>query len=122
MGLVQDEIKSFKYALEGMQIAFKTQTNFKIQLTIGILTIILALLFGFSRGEWIILMFCISLVLGAELGNTVIEHVVDFITEEQHHRAKIIKDLSAGIVLLTSIFVAIVGMFLFIPHIVLYFK
>lgn len=122
VGAVEKEIKSFKYAVEGIKIAFTSQNNFRIQLVIGITTIIFAFLLRFTRGEWMILLFSIALVLGAELGNTVIEHLVDFVHPNQHGQIKVIKDLSAGIVLLTSLLVAVIGLFLFLPYILPFFK
>lgn len=110
------EADSFKFANEGLRYAFKTQNNFKIQITLGILALILAFLFRFGPIEWIILLFAICLVLAAELINTVVETVVDMHTSEFHPKAKIAKDLSAAVVLLISLFVLVIGLILFIPH------
>lgn len=114
---VKKESRSFGYALEGIVFTFKTQVNFKIQFAIGLASLILAFLFGFSRVEWLILLLSISLVLFAELANTAVEILVDLTTSDIHPKAKIAKDLSAGIVLLISVFVFAVGVLLFIPHI-----
>lgn len=115
--LIKIEQKSFGYALEGIYFVFKSQANFRIQFTIGVATTFLAYVFSFSRFEWIILLICICLVLFAELVNTVIEVVVDLAKPDIHPKAKIAKDASAGLVLLIAIFVFIVGILLFAPHI-----
>lgn len=114
---LKKEIKSFGYAIEGIAFAIKTQTNFKIQLAISVLTIIFAIKFSFSTYEWIILTLTIAFVLSAELANTTIEELVNLSTSEFHPKAKIAKDLSAAVVLIVSIFAGIVGLFLFLPHI-----
>lgn len=115
-GIINKEIESFKFANEGIKYAFKTQKNFKIQTTIGVLTVFFAVLFRLSPIEWTVLLFSICLVLSSELINTVIETIVDLNTIEYHPKAKIAKDISAAVVLLISFFVLLVGLILFIPH------
>jgi len=115
--LIQLEKKSFRFAFEGLAYAFKSQRNFKVQLILGFFAVILALSFGFNRVEWLFLLFSICLVLSAELANTVIEIVVDLVMDKIHPKAKLAKDLSAGVVLLISVFVLIIGCLLFLPHV-----
>jgi diacylglycerol kinase len=115
---VQLEKKSFGFATEGLVYAFKTQKNFKIQLFLGSLSVILGFSFGISRMEWLILLFTICLVLAAELINTTIEIVVDLAIDTIHPKAKLAKDISAGVVLLIAIFAFVIGFVLFLPHII----
>ena len=111
------QINSFKYAFNGLYHALKKGRNFRIQAFVGLVVIFLAWLFSFTRFEWSILLIAISLVLTVELLNTVIELVVDLAVEEKIlPKAKIAKDVAAASVLLISIFSAIVGLVLFIPH------
>lgn len=111
-------VNSFRFAFEGLIHALREGRNFRIQTLLGILVLLLAWVFGFDRFEWVLLLFTISLVLTAELLNTVIELVVDVAVKEKLlPKAKIAKDVSAASVLLISIFAAIVGLVLFIPHI-----
>ncbi len=114
--IVKNEIKSIGYAISGIIIAFKTQSNFRIQFVIGVLALLLAFVVNFSRIEWLVLLVSICLVLSAELINTVVEHLVDISFTTYDPKAKIVKDLSAGIVLLVSIIVFVIGLILFIPH------
>ena len=115
--LFSKERRSFKFAFEGIVYVFKTQINFKIQLSLGVFAIIFAFILNFSSVEWAILLVCICLVLSSELANTAVESAVDLTTEEIHPKAKIAKDVSAGVVLIISIFVLIVGLVLYLPHI-----
>lgn len=110
-------INSYKFANEGIEHAFKTQNSFRIQLLFAAITICAAVFFEFNHLEWIILMLTISMVLSAELINTVIETLVDLYTNEYHEKAKLAKDLSAGVVLLICFFAILIGLILFIPHI-----
>ncbi len=113
-----EHVNSFRFALEGLIHALRQGRNFRVQALLGTLVLILAWIFNFTRFEWAILLVTISLVLTAELLNTVIELVVDVAVRERIvPKAKIAKDVSAASVLLISIFAAIVGLILFIPHI-----
>ena len=116
-GAFRNLVKSFGYAIEGLSYAFLSQRNFRIQLGLGFLSLFLAYILGFSRIEYLILLLCICFVLAGELINTVFESFMDFKTEEFHPKVKIAKDLSASFVLLISIFVSVIGIFLFAPHI-----
>jgi diacylglycerol kinase len=64
----------------------------------------------------------ILLVICAEMINTAIEEVVNLLTNEHRLEAKIAKDVSAGMVLLTAIGSAIVGFLVFTPYILKFFK
>ncbi|MCH8821350.1 diacylglycerol kinase family protein [Patescibacteria group bacterium] len=114
----EEHINSFKYAFQGLVHALKEGRNFRTQALFGILVMILGWVFSFNRIEWSILLVTISLVLTSELLNTVIELVVDIAAHERIlPKAKIAKDVSAGFVLLISIFAAIIGIVLFYPHV-----
>lgn len=114
-------IKSYNYANEGIYHALKTQNSFRIQVFFAILSIIFAVIFEFDRFEWIILTLTICSVLSAELLNTVIETIVDLYTVEYHEKAKLAKDLSAGVVLIVCLFSVAIGILLYTPHIVGFF-
>ena len=108
--------KSFGFAFSGYLYALKTQRNFRIQTVFGLATAALAFLLNFSRFEWIILLLVICLVLTAELVNTTLESVVDLTSNgEISKKAKLAKDVSATVVLLTTVFATFVGLLLFIP-------
>ena len=112
-----EQINSFKYAFQGLYHALKEGRNFRIQAFVGLIVIFLAWIFHFTRFEWSILLIAISLVLTAELLNTVIELVVDLAVKDKIlPKARTAKDVAAASVLLISIFTAIVGLVLFIPH------
>lgn len=102
---------SLKYALRGIVYTFKTQPNFKIHTLAAITVIAASFLLGLTQTEKIVIIFTISLVLIAEMINTSIESMIDLLTDEFHQKAKIAKDVSAGMVLLSataSIFIAFI--------------
>jgi diacylglycerol kinase len=108
-------LKSFGFAFEGIKTEFKKGRNFRIQILIGTLAIILGAIFQISPTEWFDLILVIASVLILELINTAVEAIVDMISPEIQEKAKIAKDVAAGAVLVASIAAVFVGAFLFIP-------
>lgn len=110
---IQKCLTSFGYALNGIRYLFKHENNIRYQLLAGAVTIALGFYLKVSATEWLILLIFIGLVLMAEAFNTAIEKLCDFVHPDQHPKIGIIKDLSAGAVLLISITAAIVGVIIF---------
>lgn len=108
---------SFKYALGGISYAIKENQNIKIHLIAAIFVLIFALVLGLTRYEFFGIGVLIVLVISAEMINCSIEEVVNLLVNEHRQEAKIAKDVSAGMVLLVSAFALVVGLFIFIPHI-----
>ena len=113
---------SFKFAFEGLSLSIKENQNIKIHLILGIFVLIFALLLGLSKYEIFSVMLLVVFVISAEMVNTAIEEVVNLLVNEHRKEAKIAKDVSAGMVLLISLFALAVGFFIFIPHIILLFQ
>lgn len=110
-------IKSFNNAVSGIIVAIKTEKNMKIHYIIAIFVILLSLFFDFSRTEFLLLLYSVSLVVVSEMLNTAIERVVDLITGEFHPLARLVKDVAAGAVLIAAINSIIVGYLLFFDRI-----
>lgn len=110
-------ILSFKYALDGLRIAFQDETNFRLQIIIAFLALLLSLYFDISKVELIIIVVLIGLVLSLELINKAIEEIIDSFTEAEHPKAKLAKDVSAAAVLIAAILSAVAGFIIFIPYI-----
>ena len=106
-------IDSFNYAVSGIILSIKSEKNMKIHYIIALAVLGLSLLFDFTRLEFLILLFAISLVLTLEMINTAIEKTVDMITKDYHPNARIAKDISAGAVLIAATNSVIVGYLLF---------
>lgn len=110
---------SFKYAFEGIYAGIKEEPNLKFHFSFAILVIALGIYFGLTKLEWIAISIMIGLVLTSEMTNTAVEAIVDSFTEEQHPRAKYAKDIAAGAVLIVAITSVVVGLLIFLPHIIL---
>ena len=110
--------QSFGYAFAGIIRFFRTEHNAWIHLTATIGVIVLGIVLGVTAVETAFLVFAIGFVWVAELFNTCIEKIMDFISTEEHPKIKIIKDMAAGAVLLAAIAALIIGIAIFIPKIV----
>lgn len=109
---------SLRHAFRGLAYAFRYEKNFQNEIAIGILVVIAMIYFRLSRAEMVALIFMIMTVLIMELINTIFERVVDILKPRIHPYAKLIKDLMAATVLITSIVAMVVGIIIFYPYIV----
>lgn len=109
---------SVKNCLDGISYVTKNEKNFKREIALGIIALILSYILKIDKIEFIIILTMICLVLTTEIINTAIERTVDLVTKEYHELARIAKDVSAGSVLVTSIFALIIGIIIFIPKII----
>ncbi|ERL66729.1 diacylglycerol kinase family protein [Schleiferilactobacillus shenzhenensis] len=108
--------QSLRHAWSGVRIALREERNLRRDAAGAVLVIIAAILLHAQRTDWLWLAAAIWLVIFAELGNTLIESLVDFVTHGTFSpQAKKIKDLSAGVVLLTAFFAVVVGALVFVP-------
>ena len=90
-------------AIEGIIYSVRTQRHMRYHLAAALGVLIVALLVDLSRTEFILLSMAIVLVLVTEMLNTALEVAIDMISEEYHPKAKIAKDIAAGVVLVASI-------------------
>lgn len=81
----------------------------------GLLVLVVSLFLDLTRYEWLWLILVSYLVFVMELINTVVENVVDLVTEEFHPIAKKVKDMAAAVVLVTAGFAALVGIIILLP-------
>lgn len=106
-------IDSFNFAINGLISAVKTERNMKIHYAAAVIVLIVSLFFNLSRVEYIVLVLTIALVIISELFNTAVEKLVDLVTEEYHPLAKLVKDISAGAVLIAALTSVGVGYLIF---------
>ena len=111
-------LKSFRYARHGLWRVAKEEQNFAMELIIGISAIILAILLKFALLEWAILSLTIGFVLIAELLNSAVERISDLLKPRLDIYVKEIKDIMAAAVFLAAGLSVIVGLILFLPHLI----
>lgn len=108
-------INKFKIAFIGLFKAFKDKSVL-LQLIIGLMVILFSCLIKIDKIDFILILFCIALVIITEMLNTCIEKICDIYTNEYDDKIKNIKDIGAGAVLLASIVSLIIGICIFIPY------
>ena len=97
-----------------------TEHNSRIHLAFTISVFVLGFIFHVSGLEFSLLFIVVSMVWIAELFNTCIEKVIDFLTLQKHPEIKRIKDMDEGAVMLASVSAFVVGAIIFIPKILNY--
>lgn len=110
-------VKSFGHALEGLSHAIKQNRNLKIHFSVALIVVFVSLFFHVTAFEMSVLGIMILLVISSEMINTAIEEMVNLITQEHKKEAKIAKDVASGMVLVASVGSVIVGILIFVPHI-----
>ena len=100
---------AFADAADGLWHAFVAQPNFRIQLGLAVLAVVVAALLRFDALSWGVLVLAIGFVLAAELFNTCLEHVVDLVQPDAHPLARSAKHAGAAAVLVASIAAAVMG-------------
>ena len=117
---MQNEIKRFrgsiKHALDGLSYAIAQERNFRIELCFALMVIFFIFIFKIKNWEAIVLVLMIMWVLITELTNTVLERVVDILKPRIHPYARLIKDLMAAVVLISSTVAMVVGIIIFYPY------
>ena len=108
-------LRSARFASQGVIQFFSQQRNAKLQTAIGITAIILGFIVSITPYQWLLVLFCIGLVISLEMLNSAIEIFCDMVTTDFHPKIKIIKDVAAGAVLVASIASLVIGLVIFIP-------
>ena len=115
---MQRLFNSFKFAFCGLFSAIKSEKNLQIHVIISVLVIIVGILLKISITEWIAVLLCIALVISAELLNSAIEKLSDFVCGEKNSKIGYIKDISAAAVVVCAIISAVVGVMIFLPKLI----
>lgn len=106
--------ESIKIALSGIGYLFVFHRNMRIIFLSGILAFILGLYLQLKGIELLVLIITVTVVFMAEMFNTAIELMMDIVKDEYHIRIKLIKDISAAVVLIAVLNAVGVGYILFI--------
>lgn len=109
-------VESANHAIEGILHAAKTQRHVRYHFYAAVLILLLSLMLGVSKGEFINVVIIAVVVLAIEMVNTAVEETLNIFFREYDSRAKIIKDIAAGAVLITAIGAAIAGYIIFLPY------
>lgn len=109
----QNIVKSLNSAAEGFIYVIKTQRNMRLHFLLATFIVILGIYFNISKTELIMLIGSLTFVLVLEMVNTSVELTVDLIKDVYHPIVRIIKDVTAGAVLLAAMNAATVVYIIF---------
>ena len=108
---------SVRNAMRGVGFMF-SELSIKLLTVATVLTICAGAYFSVSLLEWCALVLAIALVWAAEGLNTALERLTDLVSPGFHPLAGKAKDIAAGAVLLASVGSFLVGLFIFLSHLV----
>lgn len=114
-------LKSFGYAITGLKLGMK-ERNMRLHLFAALIVIFFGIALEITALEWVVILLCIGLVIATELLNTAIEKLTDVMTKakpELYEHAGKPKDIGAGAVLVAACIAFSVGIFIFMPKIIL---
>lgn len=106
---------SFRNAFRGLRQAIARERNMRIHVAAAVLCILLGIVCRLDPVSWAVLFIAIGLVVVTELINTAVEKLVDMITTEYSTKARAVKDIAAGAVLVAAIVAVALGALVFIP-------
>lgn len=110
-------VNSVRHSLHGVRHVFRHERNARVHLAMSVLAFLLGLLLKVSPAELAAVFFAVIIVFLAEVFNTAIERTLDLIDGHENPRIKLIKDMSAGAVLIAATAAAVVGVAIFTPYI-----
>jgi len=106
---------SFKNAYNGLVWSLKTQPNYKIHLSLSLLSLGLGFWLKISYAEYLIIIFLITVGLVIETINTAIEAATDAIDTKIREDIRITKDVSAAAMLIYAIGATVIALMIFVP-------
>lgn len=109
--------KSFADAWRGVSYVYQHEQNFKIQVFVGLVIILMMWFFGVRKSEMIVVFLLILLVLILELINSAMEKFLDILKPRLHFHVALVKDIMAAMVLLASVGAVMIGGYILLPYV-----
>lgn len=111
-------MRSFGYAIRGVGLMLALQANARIHALATVVVVALGFVLGLERWEWCAVTGAIGLVWAAEGFNTALEALTDLVSPGAHPLAGRAKDIAAGAVLCAALAAAVIGLIVFLPHVI----
>lgn len=105
--------KSFSWAMNGIRTVWCEEVNFRIEIIIAVIIVVLGVELKFQSLSWVLIAGCIGAVLTAEMLNTAVEDLCNKVEPNTDPEIGRIKDIMGGFVLLVSLTSAVIGLFIF---------
>ena len=92
-----------RFAVAGLGHALRTEQSLKTQAIVSLLVVIALIVLRPAPLWWALVILSSAGVLAAEMFNTAVEHLADYLQPEQHPEIRIVKDCAAAGVLLMAL-------------------
>jgi diacylglycerol kinase len=112
-------IESIRFAFSGTINVVKSERNIKIEIGIALITVILGMIVGLTKAEWLAIILIIFVILAAETFNSAVESVCNLLVDKLHlgyDETRTIRNISAAAPLILSIGSIIIGFIIFLPY------
>ena len=110
-------LKSARYAVSGLTYVLRNERNARIHLVFAIVVLLAGLAFRLSALELTAVLFAVIIVFLAEIFNSAFEKTLNIVSPGHHPTVKLVKDMTAGAVLFAATGAVVVGVVVFLPHI-----
>lgn len=111
-------IQSVAHAWRGISYVWKHELNFKLQVLLGIVALLLGFVLKIRRLEMLVIVLLIFSILALEVLNSALERFIDVFKPRMHKHVGLVKDVMAGVVLLVSFGALLVGLLIYGPPII----
>lgn len=118
----QDLLASIKNALRGIGHILNHHYNARLIFLFSVFVVLLGFYLQVSNLEMFVLGVAVIVLFISEVINTIIEDMINLITQEYHLKIKIIKDVAAGVVLVAVFFFAILCYCVFVKRIMIVWR
>lgn len=108
---------SFRHAFKGLRAVVSRERNARIHLFFAFLAIVASWFFKISVFQLSLVILAIILVFFAEITNTAIERTLDIITTERSQVVQLVKDMTAGGVLVCALGALALAICIFGPRV-----
>lgn len=108
-------LASFRHAFRGLRMVVSRERNAKIHVAAAAVAVVAAIILRISLSELALIIAVIAMVFFAEVVNTAIERTLDTMSRDNHQVVKVVKDMTAGGVLVTAMAAVIVAICIFGP-------
>ena len=115
----QTILSSFINAFNGLGNFLMRERNGRIEIVAAAVVTGFGFWLHINSNEWLSVLLCIGAVLSLEMLNSAIEKLCDMVHAEYHPVIKVIKDVSAGAVLFSTIISVIIACIIFLPKLLL---
>ena len=95
-------MKKFRDAFSGLKTVLSHKAVL-VQMILGVMAVIGGVIIHLDYYEWLAFIVCIAMVIAAEVMNTAVERIGDYLSEEHDDKIREIKDIAAAAVLLASL-------------------